>query len=454
MKIAVIGAGVTGLSCAHRLHKKGHEVLVLERSPQSGGVLRTCHRDGYIVEHGPNSLMIDAKDLVEFFDELGLSEQVVEGNPDSRNRYILRDSQLVALPLSPPGLITTRAFSLLGKLRILKEFFIPQTKQPENLSVASFFQQRFGLEVFKYAADPFISGIYAGDPEKLSFQYAFPRLLKLEQEHGSILRGLIKLKKTKRKDPDNLPRKLINFKQGMASLTDAMVQKMRTENVRTNIKLHSIARSEKGWELSWSEKDNQKTDTFERLVVTTPAHCLSSLPFPEPLRSTLNPLEEIPHPPIACVALGYRRTQIKHPLDGFGMLIPANEGKNLLGTIFASTLFPGRAPDGHVLLHCFIGGARNTAIGKLEPQDLLELLGPELERILGIHGPPVFLDVKKWDRSIPQCNLGHGRFLEILEKVERSNDGLVFAGSYRTGVAVGQCIREGWNTADKILLNS
>ncbi len=454
MKTAVIGAGITGLSCAHRLHKQGQEVIVLESSPQVGGVLRTHRRDGYLVEHGPNSLMLDAKDLAEFFDELGLGEAIVEGNPQSRNRYILRDSRLTALPLSPPGLLTTRAFSLPGKLRLLREFFIPKLKQPENLSVASFFQQRFGQEVFNYAADPFISGIYAGDPAKLSFQHAFPRLLKLEQEHGSVLRGLIQFNKARKADPEALRRRLINFKDGMSCLPAAIVQKLRPENVRTAVELKAIAPSASGWDLSWSDADGRHHDTFDRLVVSVPAHALATLPFPDSLRDTIQPLGEIPHPPIACVALGYRRTQVKHPLDGFGMLIPSTEGKNLLGTIFASTLFPGRAPEGHVLLHCFVGGARNPAIGKLDAKDVLELLGPELERILGIHGAPVFLDIQKWERSIPQCNLGHERFLNLLDEVEAAHPGLAFAGSYRTGVAVGQCIREGWKAAGSGSLNS
>ena len=450
MKTAVIGAGITGLTCAHRLHQQGHEVLVLEKGPKAGGAIGTVRRDGYTVEHGPNSLMLDAKDLEEYFEELGLSDELVEGNPNARNRYILRDSKPVALPLSPLSLLTTGAFSLPGKLRILREFFLPKLKDPETLSVASFFQQRFGKEAATYLVDPFISGIYAGDPKKLSVQHAFPRLLKLEQEHGSVLQGLIRFKKDRAKDSKAVRRRLVNFRDGMERLPQAILEKLRPENLQTGIGFDEITPQGNGWKLSWSHPNGSCTDTFNRLIVTVPAHALHKLPYPTGLLDTLAPLGNIPHPPLACIALGYRRTQILHPLDGFGILVPAVEGKNLLGTIFASTLFPGRAPDGHVLLHCFLGGARNPAIGELNAKDIFELLGPELERALGIHGPPVFLDFKRWERSIPQCNLAHGNALQALDEAESRHTGLSFAGSYRNGVSVGQCIRAGWEAAQQV----
>ncbi len=448
MKTAVIGAGITGLTCAHTLHKQGNEVLVLESQNRVGGVIHTERTDGFLVEHGPNSLLLDEMDLSNYFEELGLNDQIAQANQHSRKRFIVREGNLLALPLSPLSLLTTRAFSFTAKLRLLREFSIPSLKNPESLSVASFFKQRLGEEIFTYAGDPFVSGVYAGDPEKLSARHAFPRMLELEQEHGSILKGLIKKARARKKDPDAPKRRLINFQNGMGCLPKALMEKIRKENIRTGISLGSITRENNTWKIVWDDTNGESCeDTFERLVITVPAHAIPGLPFPADPSDALQPLAKIPHPPIACAALGFRRTQIKHPLDGFGVLVPSSEGKNLLGVIFASTLFPGRAPDDHVLIHCFLGGARNPAIGQLEASDLLEILLPELSRMLGVHGSPVFVDVKKWTQSIPQYNLGHERFLEILEEVENKHTGLTFAGSYRSGVSVGQCIRAGWAAA-------
>ena len=448
MKTAIIGAGITGLTCAHKLHKQGNEVLVLESQERVGGVIQTELNDGFLVEHGPNSLLLDEIDLSNYFDELGLTNQITKANPHSRKRFIVRDSNLLALPLSPLSLLTTRAFSFAAKLRLLREFSIPSLENPESLSVASFFKQRLGEEIFTYAGDPFVSGVYAGDPEKLSASHAFPRMLELEQKHGSILKGFIKKARARQKDPDAPKRQLINFQDGMESLPKVLMEKIRKENIHTGISLNNITRDNNTWKIAWDDTNGESCeDTFERLIITVPAHAIPGLPFHFDSSDALQPLAKIPHPPIACAALGFRRTQVKHPLDGFGVLVPSSEGKNLLGAIFASTLFPGRAPDDHVLIQCFLGGARNPAIGQLETGDLLEILLPELSRMLGIYGSPVFVDVKKWAKSIPQCNLGHERFLEALEAVENKNPGLTFAGSYRNGVSVGQCIRAGWAAA-------
>ena len=357
MKSAVIGAGITGLTCAHSLHKQGNEVLILESSGNVGGVVGSNRIDGYLVESGPNSLSLDATDIRNFFQELGLGEETIPANQQSRHRFIVRDGNLVPLPLSPLSLVTTRAFSLAAKFRLLREFFIPPIENTENLSVASFFRQRLGREFFSFAGDPFISGVYAGDPEKLSVKHAFPRMLEMEQAHGSLIKGFLKSAKARKNDPTALKRQLVSFKDGMASLINALTQRIRPENIKTEATLTQIEQHGEQWRVLWHGKDGKnEEDTFDQLVITVPAHALKGLPLPDALAKTLEPLAEISHPPMACMALGFRRTQVSHPLDGFGVLVPSCEGKNLLGAIFATTLFPGRAPLDHVLLQCFVGG--------------------------------------------------------------------------------------------------
>ena len=450
MKTDIIGAGITGLSCAYKLHKAGEEFLVLDKRARVGGVIHTERNQGFLVEHGPNSLMLDDAEILAYFEELGLASQIVEANEKSKNRYIVRDGVPVALPTSPPSLVTTKAFSFGGKLRLFREPFIAPLPDDTEHSVASFFKQRFGEEIFTYAADPFISGVYAGDPEKLSVKHAFPMLVEAEQAHRSVIRGMMKAGKARRQDPKVIKRKLISFQNGMASLPLALLDRIRPGNVQLESDILGIEHQEGGdWKITWKHEDGSgaSEDTFQRLVVTSPAYTLPTLPFPAGLSEKFTPMTGIPHPPIACAALGYKRKQIQHALDGFGMLVPSIEGKNLLGSIFSTTLFPGRAPEGEVLLQCFIGGARNPVVQSLSRFDLVELIQPELARLLGIEGPPNFIQVRKWDRSIPQANIGHDYYLDILDSIEAEFPTLKLAGNYRTGVSVPHCIHAGWRAA-------
>ena len=453
MKTAIIGAGITGLSCAYQLKKSGQEFLVLEKRKRVGGVVHTERQQGFLVEHGPNSLLLTDADILAHLEEIGLADEIVEANQKSSNRYIVRDGKLTALPKSPLSFLSTKAFSMGGKFRLFREFSVPRLPADQDHSLASFFKLRFGEEIFTYAADPFISGIYAGDPEKLSVQHAFPRLWDLEQKHGSLLKGMIRTGKAKRKDPNSIPRKLISFKEGMASFPRKLHEHVREENVRLNADIESIEHlPDGGWQIAWTEDGGETiTDNFQHLILTNPAYSLSKLPFGETLQQQLIPLAEMQHPPIACAALGFTKDQVEHNLDGFGMLIPSVEGKNLLGSIFTTTLFPGRAPEGEVLLQCFVGGAKNPIIHRLSRFDIVELILPELSRILGIHGPPNFIQVRKWKRSIPQMNIGHDQYLEVLDSIEKAYPTLTFAGNYRTGVSLPNCIHAAWKATSKLI---
>ena len=453
MKTAIIGAGITGLSCAFQLKKSGHEFLVLEKRKRVGGVVHTERQQGFLVEHGPNSLLLTDADIQDHLEEIGLGEEIVEANQKANNRYIVRDGNLTALPTSPLSFLTTKAFTMGGKFRLFREFSVPSLESDREHSLASFFKQRLGEEIYTYAADPFISGIYAGDPEKLSVRHAFPRMWELEQKHGSLLRGMIRSSKAKRKDPNFIPRKLISFKEGMASFPRKLHEHVREENVRLNAEIVKIEHlPDGGWQITWTESEGEPvTDNFQHLILTNPAYSLSEMPFDEKLQLQLAPLAQMPHPPIACAALGFTKDQVEHKLDGFGMLIPSVEGKNLLGSIFTTTLFPGRAPEGEVLLQCFVGGAKNPIIHRLSRFDIVELILPELSRILGIHGPPNFIQVRKWKRSIPQMNIGHDQYLDLLDSIEKAFPTLTFAGNYRTGVSVPNCIHSAWEAASRLI---
>jgi oxygen-dependent protoporphyrinogen oxidase len=439
-KVVVIGAGLTGLSAAVNLRARGAEVTVLESSSQPGGPVRSEHDGGFLVEHGPNSMMIPDTEVADFLRSLGLETDIVE--PQAKKRFLVRKGRPLALPLGPAGAFTTPLFTLAGKLRVLGEPFVSRGATDDE-SLASFVSRRLGPEALAYAVEPFVAGIYAGDPEKLSARWAFPKLWNLEREHGSLIRGGL------RKRRGGSAPKMISFRNGMGELPQRVAEKLGSD-LHCGVRVENIERSGNEWLVEWSRAGTTHRETTDAVVSTIPAFNVPDLPWPRDLASSLEFLREIVYPPVTVAALGFRRADVTHPLDGFGMLVPSAEKRRILGAIFSSSLFPGRAPRDHVLLTVFVGGERQPRLAQLGDDALEQDILSDLHDLLGVRGAPVFRRVVRWPRAIPQYNTGYGEFLDRMEKAERDWPGLHLAGNYRGGIAAGQCIQNGLRLAEQL----
>ncbi|APZ44153.1 protoporphyrinogen oxidase [Acidihalobacter ferrooxydans] len=441
--ILVIGAGVTGLTLAWALRERGHGVRLLEAHPTAGGKIRSRHADGYRVDLGPNSLLErPGQGLSRLIDALELRPRVVEANAQAKRRYVCREGRVLALPGGPLDFIRTPLFSARAKLRLLSEPW--RTSAAADESIAQFVRRRLGAEFLDWAVDPFVSGVYAGDPEKLSVRAATARVHALEAQAGSLFLGAAR-QAAKRRGSGPAPRsRLIGFRDGMQELTDALAARLG-DDLQTDSAVAGLRRVGG----HWVAETAQGAVEGARLVLALPAYAAADLL--ESFKWELaGELRGIGYPGVANVALGLPRAAVQHPLDGFGMLIPSREGRETLGVLFSSTLFPGRAPAGHVLLTAFIGGARNPEAHARDDATLIERVIADITPLLGIDAAPTFSRVTRWPRAIPQYTIGHLDRLARIDAALAELPGLSLAGNWRGGIAVGDCIDNALALADRL----
>ncbi|NBC16930.1 MAG: protoporphyrinogen oxidase [Bacteroidetes bacterium] len=448
--IAIVGGGIAGLTAAYQLQRRGLDVLVLEARDEAGGAIRSEQAGPFLVEYGPNSLRASTPLLEDMIDALGLADQVVEAQPAAKNRYIVRDGHLVALPTSPPGLLTTKAFSLRGKLRLLAEPFVAPRTVDGAESVADFVQRRLGREALNYGANPFVAGIFAGDPEALSVEHAFPALHTLEAEHGSLLKGQFRRARARKDAPPPKARYgLFSFRDGLQTLPRALADALG-DALHTGTRVTRLSPDDGGgWTLTTQTDAAQATHRVDAVLSTVPLHNLPALL--SGLAVDLAPLEGVPYPPVSVYHLGYHATDVGHPLDGFGVLVPEVEDDlHILGTIFSSTLFPNRAPDDYVLLTTLVGGSRHPDLARADLDTIWATVTHDLQALLDVHGPPVFDALYRWEQAIPQYVLGYGAIKDLLTRLETAHAGLFLAGNFRQGIAVPDAMASAAKAAERI----
>ncbi len=444
--VAVIGGGLTGLTAAWHLRQAGVKVMVIEASIGPGGVI-TSTRDGeWLWEAGPNSLLEGTAEITEFIDAVGLGGRRQYAADSAKNRYIVRGGKLVAMPTSPLAFVGTKLFSWRAKLGLLGEFWRPRSPADAEESVADFVERRLGREFLDYAINPFVGGVYAGDPRRLSVRHGFPKLHALEQEHGSLLRGALK-----RRNTSGGPKgRIFSFPEGLAELPRALAASLGPA-VHYGLPVQTVRRVANGWEVVTGADGASRTDSFSTVLCALPADALAAVQFEGvPGASRLAELREIEQPPVVSVFSGYHRDEVTHPLDGFGVLVPEVERRRILGTLFSSTLFPGRAPAGHVAVTTFVGGVRAPELAKLDDPALRQLVREELRALLGVRGEPAYWHVQRWAHAIPQYTLGYGRFKAIFEAIEAAAPGLHFGGNARDGISLANCIASGKRLAGTV----
>ncbi|MDE2370016.1 MAG: protoporphyrinogen oxidase [Burkholderiales bacterium] len=443
----VVGAGISGLVVAHRLQRLGWRVGVAEAAPRAGGVIGSITAaDGALYETGPNSALETHAQIGALVDEIGLRSRWVYASAAAERRYIVRGGRLQDLPTTPAAFLATRLFSWRAKLALAAEPLHRRADAAVDESIAAFVRRRLGAEFLDYAIDPFVAGVYAGDPERISVRAAFPKLHALEQRWGSLIVGQVRGARERARSGEaakNAARSF-SFDGGMQLLTDALAA--RLPGLVLGARVTSIRRDADGfWTLQalQSRRDDEPRAWRARaIVLATPAAAAAELLAPL-APDAAAALRAIPYAPVASVASLYDRAAVGHALDGFGCLVPRKESRRLLGVLFSSAMYAGRAgPDG-TLLTSFVGGRRQGELLQLDDAALAALVHDEHRALLGAAAAPRWQAVTRWERAIPQYEIGH------LERVARAAaaatalPGLAFCANWGGGVAVGDCIRNG-----------
>jgi oxygen-dependent protoporphyrinogen oxidase len=450
--ILIIGGGISGLACAFRLQAMNLPVLLVERAARVGGVIDTVEKDGFRFDVGPQSFL-STPALESFFAELNLSGELLRA-PRRAPRYILQSGKLVAAPLSPPALVTTSLFSLRTKLRILTEP-LRRTHPPESdESVAAFIRRKFGEDLLANLVAPFISGIYAGDPEWLSLSSAFPQLRSLEAEHGSVIRGFIKAARA-RKGPRTRPQ-LSTFCGGLSTFTRAIAARLG-DNLRTGCDVAMIRRGapgeHTGFSVALGSQGSIEPLRISAIVLAIPTDQAARLLAPIDGRFA-ETFQRIDYAPVVEIGMGYRIADISNrqyrERGGFGFLAPRSEGLRSLGTVWTSTLFPGRAPEGLCSFTTFMGGATDPGIRLCSDAEILATAQAELSGVLGISAQPVATHLARWDRALPQYNIGHGEIVRSLTELCADVPGLFLTGNYLSGPSIGACVEQANKVAESV----
>jgi oxygen-dependent protoporphyrinogen oxidase len=446
--VAIIGGGITGLTAGHVLREGGVRVTVLDAGERPGGVIRTRREGGFLAEYGPNSILLTSPVIMEVIRGLGMEGRVLVPGDVAKNRFIVRGGRPIPLPLSPGQFLSTPLFSLSAKLGLLREPFVSRAPADAEETLAAFVRRRLGREFLDYAINPFVAGVYAGDPEQLSVRHSFPKLHALEQKHGSLIRGQVfgaKERKNRAEKGKN-EAGMISFDSGLQALTDTLAERIG-DGFRPRTTVASLRRAPGGWEAVPAE--GAPLGGFDAVLYAGTAYGLARLPIDG--RNGLSILSEIRYPPVTSLTLGFRRGDVGHPLNGFGVLIPEVEPFAILGALFTSSLFPGRAPDGSVTVTCFLGGTRRPETAAGETGEVVETAMRDLAKLLDVTGEPVFVHRAWYERAIPQYNVGYGRYHDAMAAAEKDHPGLFIAGNFRDGISLGNSIVSGHDAGKRML---
>lgn len=445
----IVGGGISGLVCAYALRKAGVDAQLMEASARPGGVIRSERRQGYLLELGPQSFGSTAP-VRTLCRELTVEDELVEAPPHAP-RYVLIDGSLRPVPLNPRAFLTSSLFSPGTKASLAHDMFGKSRPPKQDESVASFVRRKFTAELLDCLIAPFVSGVYAGDPERLSLRSAFPQAHEAEESAGSVIRGMMRQARN-RKESRQRP-SLLSFREGNETLVRALATKLGSAfHAGTKVTGIELRQEEDktAYLVSTSEDGQQDAILAEHLILATPTDVAGELL--EKMRPGFAPLlGPIEYAPVAIVSLGYVRTHVGWPLDGFGFLVPRSERLRVLGTVWNSSLFPDRAPEGHVLMTSFVGGATDPQAMTLSPQDLIALVHRELTPVLAIHHPPAFSNAETYRRALPQYNLGHSERLAALEELRQESANLWLTGNYLRGPSIGACVDHAQAVAKDVL---
>jgi len=435
----VVGAGVSGLATAYDLARYGHDVAVLERQVTVGGNAISERFDGFLMEHGPSTVNAFVPEAVDFVRELDLAETRLDLGADVRRRYLQSEGELHGISVHPLGFLASNYLSLPGRLSMMCELFRPRLDTAGNETIYAFAARRFGTEFAGKVMEPLAAGLFAGDARELSVSAVFPKLVEFEQRYGSVTRAVIAARHGKQPG-----KRLFSWPDGIASLPRRMAWSLG-ERIRLGTAVKGIRKRGGGFAIETAAGALHA----RTVVLAVQPHVAAALV--EPVDSeTAAAVSGISAPPLSVVFLGYKRSQIAHPLDGIGFLSTKDESHVLTGAQFCSTMFSGRAPKGFAAIAGYVGGARNPDAALLPERELVECVEAQLKALLGIGGSPVVCRTRHWPRGLPQYALGHEKRVDVIESAHERVPGLFLTGNYLHGVSVANCLATGRRVARRL----
>ena len=460
-RIAVIGAGISGLSTAFLLERQARdqgldvEIVVLEKKDRVGGKIWSIKEEGFLCEWGPNGFLDSKPWTLDLCDQLEIRSRLLRSDDNARKRYIFSEGILHRLPENGPMFLKSKLISWPGKLRLAAEMMIAAKRDDEDETLADFGRRRLGAEALEKLIAPMVSGIFAGDPETMSLKSCFPRIRQLEQEYGGLLKAMIKLAKQKKQEiregkqvasaagPGGV---LTSFSDGIQELTDSTATAVRGE-IRKAAGIDRITKKDGGYELHF---EGGGTLDAEIVVSAAPAHALALMVAGMDERLS-NLLHEIPYAPMNVICFGYEREKISHSLDGFGYLIPRKEGCSTLGTLWDSSIFPNRAPEGKVLLRSMMGGATNPGAIEFSDAEVRARTLADLNASMGIDAEPDFVRIFRHPQAIPQYTVGHSARVQALEESLLRFPGFYLTGNSFFGIGLNDCVHAAVQTATRVM---
>jgi len=450
--VIIVGGGISGLAAAHHLTQQPVALTLLEASARLGGTIQTEHRDGFLIERGPDSFISEKPQALALAKQLGLESRLVQTNEQFRRSFIARGGRLRAVPegfqlLAPSRLwpfISSDIFSVAGKARMAADLLLPRKRTNGDESLASFVRRRLGTEALERMAQPMVGGIYTADPETLSLRATLPRFLEMEREHRSLILAMLRQGRAQKIGTSGARYSLfLSFDQGMQVLVDA-VSRINAD-VRLNSRVKTLRYDGQSWAITTDKGEQLKADG---VCLAVPAYVAAAL-LNDTHERLAGKLRQIKYASTATINFGYRRTAIAHPLNGFGFVVPFVEKRSLLACTFSSVKFSGRAPEGHVLLRAFAGGALQPEIFALDEDEMRVRVERDLRDLLGITEDPLFVEVAKWKDSMPQYEVGHLERVSEIEKLAGEIPGLTLAGNAYRGAGIPDCIRSGEDAIEK-----
>ncbi|MFO7843822.1 MAG: protoporphyrinogen oxidase [Bacteroidales bacterium] len=447
--VTIIGAGLTGLTLAYDLKKAGKTVAVIEKDSRPGGVIYTLNDDGFVLEAGPNTGVLSTPELVELFDDLkGLCELEL-ANEEAEKRLIWKNGSWKALPSGLMSAVTTPLFSLKDKFRILGEPFRKRGTNPDEC-LADMVRRRLGKSYLEYAVDPFISGIYAGDPEKLITRFALPKLYNLEQNYGSFIRGAIKKKKEPKTELEKrATKKVFSVNGGLQNLIDALTKGISSENIFYSCQQTEIKNMDNGFLTKTQKAGEQLVIRSEKVITTIGSYALPDL-FPSIEKRDWKDIQSMNYAGVAQVAMGFKNWK-GIPIHAFGGLVPSKEGKDILGILFPSSIFNGRAPKEGALLSVFLGGIKKPYLVEMSDEQIIKIAKEEVEKTLQTKNEPDLIKVFKYPYAIPQYDNLTEPKLAAIKNIENKFPGLILAGNIRDGIGMADRVKQAKNIANQMI---